>query len=99
MVIKSIGVQQGIGKEAMELAVNKILGESGLQVKDMGSRHWHLSKANSNGTLELTLEPAKARIWFKVAKNRSNDWIEPIMNELATKLEVELERLQSSSSC
>lgn len=49
--------------------------------------HWHLTKAGSKGTLELTWWATQPRLWFKVASNRSAVWIEEALPELKIKLE------------
>jgi hypothetical protein len=35
-----------------------------------GSRHWHLKKVGSSGTLEVTHWPAKERLWVSYHANR-----------------------------
>ncbi|MBX7132774.1 MAG: hypothetical protein K1X67_08875 [Fimbriimonadaceae bacterium] len=47
-----------------------------------GSVHWHLKKPGQTGVLEFTWSAKDKRTWFKVAKNRSAEWIDAIVAEL-----------------
>lgn len=51
-----------------------------------GSVHWHISRSEHRGVLEITWWPQKSRFWFKIAANRDADWI----NEAITSLSVRL---------
>ena len=46
-----------------------------------GSTHWHLKKPGQSGVLEFTWSPTDKRTWFKVAKNRSAEWIDGVVAE------------------
>ena len=49
--------------------------------------HWHLKKGKERGTLEITWWEPEKRLWFKVAKNRSGDWIEETIQNLKNRIE------------
>jgi len=49
-----------------------------------GCVHWHFRKGTQKGLLEITWWESKRRLWFKVAGNRTGDWIEdsiPLLKE------------------
>ncbi|MGZ9165785.1 MAG: hypothetical protein ACXW4U_11475 [Anaerolineales bacterium] len=49
-----------------------------------GCVHWHFRKGTQKGLLEITWWEGKRRLWFKVAGNRTGDWIEdsiPLLKE------------------
>jgi hypothetical protein len=41
-----------------------------------GSTHWHIKSGDDKGTLEITLWPAKHRLWFSIQDGRVGAWIE-----------------------
>ncbi len=49
-------------------------------------RHWHLRKPGESGTLEATFWPRIGRFWFKVAANRSAEWIAVVLERQETSL-------------
>lgn len=64
--------------------------QRGLIVREMGalasypnSRHWHISKSNQRGTLELT--ESSGKVWLKVAANRDGGWASELAEEIAAK--------------
>lgn len=74
--------------------IEAVLRDSGLVVSLTGTQksypncsHWHLSKAGSKGVLELTWWPARSKLWFKVASNRSAPWVDEVLPELKGRLE------------
>jgi hypothetical protein len=49
-----------------------------------GCVHWHFKKDNQKGILEITWWKKENRLWFKVADNRTGEWIEdsiPVLKE------------------
>ena len=49
-----------------------------------GCVHWHFKKGSQKGILEITWWELEGRLWFKVAHNRTGDWMEdsiPILKE------------------
>lgn len=49
-----------------------------------GSRHWHLKKGKSAGTLEVTWWPAGNRLWVSYHANRVGDgWVEEVAPRFA----------------
>jgi hypothetical protein len=51
-----------------------------------GSVHWHLKRAKERGTLEVTLWPARRRVWLSVHANRSGGWIDETVSALKQSL-------------
>jgi hypothetical protein len=41
-----------------------------------GCVHWHFRKGNQKRLLEITWWELERRLWFKVAQNRTGEWIE-----------------------
>ena len=60
----------------------------GTLAKYPDSIHWHFKKAKQKGILEITWWEMKQRLWFKVANNRTGEW----MNESLPKLKEEIEK-------
>lgn len=64
--------------------------EQGLSVKVLtlasllGASHWHLSNPGSKGVLEITWNPKSGRFWASCHGNRQGDWVEPMVEVLAT---------------
>ena len=55
-----------------------------------GCTHWHFRKDKQKGTLEITWWEDKNRLWFKVAKGRTRDWIDESMAKLKKQIESSL---------
>lgn len=52
-----------------------------------GSRHWHLRKPGSSGTLEVTFWPERGRLWVAYHSNRVGDgWVESAARLLADEI-------------
>ena len=47
-----------------------------------GCIHWHFKMGKQKGTLEITWWKSKNRLWFKVAKGRTGDWINEALPQL-----------------
>ena len=52
-----------------------------------GCTHWHCKRGRETGTLEITLDPARARAWFKVQTGRRATWIDDVIPKLKLALE------------
>lgn len=54
--------------------------------------HWHYRKDSSRqkGTLEITWWEVENRLWFKVAKGRTGEWIDEALEKLKKEIEVSL---------
>ena len=59
-----------------------------------GCVHWHFKKGRQKGILEITWWESENRLWFKVAGNRTGDWIE----ESTPFLKEEIEKSLDSTS-
>jgi hypothetical protein len=52
-----------------------------------GSIHWHFKRNGYKGTLEITWWESGQRLWFKVAKGRTSEWILEILPRLKEQME------------
>ncbi|HLV98591.1 MAG TPA: hypothetical protein VKT82_07940 [Ktedonobacterales bacterium] len=52
-----------------------------------GSLHWHFEKPGERGTLEVTLWPARQRLWLSVQAGRRARWIEDALPHIKAQLE------------
>ena len=55
-----------------------------------GCVHWHYKKDRQKGTLEITWWEVENRLWFKVAKGRTGEWIDEALEKLKKEIEVSL---------
>jgi hypothetical protein len=55
-----------------------------------GSIHWHFKKGMQKGILEITWWETERRLWFKVADNRSSEWIKDSIPLLKAQIEKSL---------
>jgi hypothetical protein len=83
--------------KCVERTVERVCRARGLIVVLKGSRsqypgsiHWHFKKDRQKGTLELTLSPAKSRLWSKVQAGRKALWIDETLPSLKNQVEAEL---------
>ena len=62
----------------------------GTLAKYPGCTHWHYKQGKQPGTLEITWFPRERRLWFKIARNRNNAWIEEVVPRLKRLIESNL---------
>ena len=75
-------VGAAIASAAAELGLS-VASDGTLKVYP-GSRHWHLRKPGTSGTLEVTHWPAKSRLWVAYHSNRIGDgWVAAAAQQLA----------------
>src|SRR5687768_9027869 len=55
-----------------------------------GCVHWHFKKGRLKGILEITWWELERRLWFKVAQNRTGDWIKDSIPILKEQIEISL---------
>ena len=74
--------------------VESVLTSHGLTMHSRGSvksypgcTHWHWKNGRQAGTLEVTLWPARRRLWFKVQSGRRAAWIDQLVPVLKAALE------------
>ena len=79
---------------AIARRVETVLAAHGLTMHSRGSVrkyagciHWHWKNGRQSGTLEVTLWPAKRRLWFKVQAGRRAPWIDQLVPALKADLE------------
>ena len=94
MIEIEVVLEEGDVGRAMERAADAlgltIAGDGSLH-KYSGSRHWHLKRGNSAGTLEATYWPSGARFWVCCHANRIGDgWVLSAAPRLAEALSVAL---------
>jgi hypothetical protein len=88
---------KGCDVKCVERTVERVCGMRGLLMalkgslsQYPGSIHWHFKKDRRKGTLELTLYPAKSRLWSKVPAGRKALWIDETLPSLKNQVEAEL---------
>ena len=76
-----------------EGAIERCVAEAGLRVTmkgtvaaHKGSVHWHLKLREERGTLEVTLWPARKRVWLSVHANRGGGWVDEALGRLQAAL-------------
>ena len=74
--------------------VEAVLTSHGLTLRSRGTvksypgcTHWHWRNGKQAGTLEITLWPARRRLWFKVQAGRAASWIDQLVPSLKSDLE------------
>jgi hypothetical protein len=74
--------------------VESTLAAHGLTMRSRGSvksypgcTHWHWRSGRQSGTLEVTLWPARRRLWLKVQAGRRAAWIDQVVPALKAALE------------
>ena len=80
---EEVTVPQGADFSRAEAALERCFEAEGLRVAMKGTLaahkgcvHWHLKRGKERGTLEVTLWPARRRVWLSVHANRGGEWIE-----------------------
>lgn len=82
--IPEFGEDVGASVVAAAAELGLIIASEGSLKLYPGSRHWHLRKPGSSGTLEVTHWPAKPRLWVAYHSNRiGNGWVEAVATQLA----------------
>ena len=82
-----IEVELQIPANANSDSVNKVLEQvctanyltcvlKGTLASYPGCMHWHFRKEKQKGTLEITWWERENRLWFKVARGRTGNWID-----------------------
>ena len=90
---EEIAVPDGIDLSRVDGAIERCFQAAGLHVAlkgtvkaHQGSVHWHLRRGEERGTLEVTLWPARRRLWLSVHANRGGEWVEAALRDLADAL-------------
>lgn len=55
-----------------------------------GCIHWHYKQGKQKGILEITWWESESRLWFKVAKGRTGEWIDEVLPKLKQEIEISL---------
>jgi hypothetical protein len=87
-------VPDGVQAEAVIRVVEQVCAShdlnrhlKGTLVSYPGSIHWHFKRNGYKGTLEITWWESGQRLWFKVAKGRTSEWILEILPRLKEQME------------
>lgn len=59
----------------------------GTLVSYPGSIHWHFKRDQQRGTLEITWWESGHRLWFKVARGRTSEWMLTNIPQLKEQIE------------
>ena len=93
MTILKIAVPPHADLAVAEVLVERVCQTEGLTVASKsslrsfpGSVHWHLKKEGEKGVLELTLWPAKRRLWASVHANRAGGWTDDALGRVGLEL-------------
>ena len=91
MIEVEIQIPESVKTDSLVQVVERVCTDNGLTftskgtlISYPGSTHWHFKKDRQKGTLEITWWESKHRLWFKVAENRTGNWIEesiPILKD------------------
>ena len=80
--------------ERLEALVEKVCQTEGLTAAAKtslasfpGSVHWHFKREGEKGVLELTLWPAKRRLWASIHADRTGSWTEDSLERVRRELE------------
>ena len=90
-------VPDGIREDALIRCVQEVCATNNLTctlkgtlAKYHGSVHWHFKKDKQKGIVEITWWKTKQRLWFKVADNRTGEWISASLPKLKEEIEQQL---------
>lgn len=70
----------------------------GTLAKYPGSVHWHYKKGKQSGTLELTLDPLRRKLWATVQMGRQAPWIDTAIPVIRREIEEELSAIGEQST-
>jgi hypothetical protein len=80
-------------------AIEAVMNEQGLERSLKcslraypGCVHWHFRKPHETGTLEVTMWPARRRVWLSVQSGRRAAWISRSLKKIKMSLQRELAR-------
>lgn len=77
-------VAESVSRAVIELGL--IVSMFGTLRAYPGSRHWHLRRGSSSGTLEVTWRPAERRLCVSYHANRTGEWVEELAGKLAEQI-------------
>lgn len=91
MIEIELSIPDGLNTKTAVRIVEDVCAANGLTCALKGtlasypnSIHWHVKQGKQKGTLEITWWEREHRLWFKVARGRTNQWISesiPILKE------------------
>ncbi len=94
MIEVELQIPAHASSEHVVLLVEQLCGSQGLTCARKGTLagyagciHWHFKMGKQKGTLEITWLESKNRLWFKVAKGRTGDWMTESIAALIRKIE------------
>ena len=94
MIEVELQIPANVGSEHVVEVVEQVCSSDGLACARKGTLagysgciHWHFKLGTQKGTLEITWWETKNRLWFKVAKGRTGDWMDGNIARLKRKIE------------
>jgi hypothetical protein len=94
-----LDVPAGIREDILILRIEESCAASHLTctlkatlTKYPGSVHWHFKQEKQKGILEITWWKKEQRLWFKVADNRTGEWISVSLPKLKEEIEKQLNK-------
>ena len=94
MIEVELQIPANASSEHVVRVVEQLCSSNGLTCAQKGTLagypgciHWHFKLGKQKGTLEITWWETKNRLWFKVAKGRTGDWMTESIAALKRKIE------------
>ena len=92
-----VPIRTAVAEEQFVNLVERVAAGYGLYIRMRGtlrvypgSIHLHLEKQREPGTLEITLWPAREKLWLSVQAGRRAGWIVNVLPQIKAKLEAEI---------
>ena len=97
MIEVDLQIPSGVNREQIVKVVEQVCttnelawARKGTLASYPGCIHWHFKLGKQKGTLEITWWESEDRLWFKVAKGRTGEWIHEALPKLKKEIEVSL---------
>jgi hypothetical protein len=94
MIEVDLRIPDSLEVEAVVRIVEQVCASNDLTCSRKGtlvsyprSIHWHFKRNGDKGTLEITWWESEQRLWFKVAKSRTSEWILEMLPQLKERME------------
>jgi hypothetical protein len=90
-------IPSGVNRERLVKVVEQVCTANDLACARKGTLagypgyiHWHFRLGKQKGTLEITGWESVNRLWFKVARGRTGEWIHEALPKLKKQIESSL---------
>ena len=94
MIEVDLQIPDSLETEAVIRIVEQVCASNDLTCSRKGtlvsypeSIHWHFKRNGNKGTLEITWWGSEQRLWIKVAKGRTSEWILEMLPQLKEQME------------